>query len=183
MRRANAVISMALMILFFIHMIWGGLELVGIISGGSYVFSIFTYLMVILLCVHVVIGIIYTIRTIMVTHKAGRFYIRENMLFLIRRISGFALLIFATVHMFIFHGRVDGGHYYLSLFDMGALISQILLVLSLVVHLICNITPLRISLGITDKMNLRTDIILVISIVLMMSAVAFIIYYLRWQMV
>ena len=95
----------------------------------------------------------------------------------------FALLIFIAVHFIIFSGKSDDGVYRLREFDMLALISQILMVISLIVHLITNIKPLRISLGITDKRNLRTDIAIILSVLLFLSAVTFLIYYIRWQVI
>ena len=183
MRRLNGIATMCIMILFLVHMIWGGLLLMGLVKGGSPVFKAFSYAMMVFICIHVVIGLKLTVDTIIATNKSGVFYFKDNMLFLIRRISGFALLIFIAVHLIIFSGKSDDGVYRLREFDMLALISQILMVISLIVHLITNIKPLRISLGITDKRNLRTDIAIILSVLLFLSAVTFLIYFIRWQVI
>ncbi len=183
MRRLNGMATMCIMILFLVHLIWGGLLLLGQVKGGNPVFATFSYAMMVFICIHVLIGIKLTIDTIVAAKRSGVFYWKENCLFLLRRISGFALLIFIAVHFIIFSGTNDDGVYRLREFDMTALISQILMVLALFVHLITNITPLRITLGISDKRNIRTDIAIIVSILLLLSGVAFLIYYIRWQVI
>ena len=129
------------------------------------------------------IGIKLSLDTILATRKAGVFYLRENSLFVLRRVSGFALLIFIAVHFVIFSGTNEGGVYRLRVFDAMALISQILMVVSLLIHLVSNIRPLRIALGISDKRSLRTDIAIVLCILLFLSGIAFLIYFIRWQVI
>ena len=182
MRRANAIISAALLVLFVIHMVWGGLSLIGA-GGGNPVFSILTYIFMALAIVHIIIGVKLTVDTIMAAKSSGVFYFKENRLFLARRISGFALIVFMAVHVAVFSGTNDGGRFRLNLFDLDALIFNILLVASLFVHLACNIRPLKIALGLSDKKNFKTDVVLVLSILLLFAAAAFLIYYVRWQVV
>lgn len=183
MRRLNGLATMCIMLLFLVHLIWGGLMLLGLVKGGNQVFAAFSYAMMFFIIIHVVIGVKLTVDTIVAGKKSGTFYWKENSLFIIRRISGFALLIFIAIHFMIFSGNKNDGVYRLKEFDMAALISQILMVVSLFVHLITNIKPLRISLGISDKRNIRTDIAIILSVLLLLSGVAFLIYYIRWQVI
>ena len=88
-----------------------------------------------------------------------------------------------AMHILLFTGTNEGGVYRLKLFDMMGLISQILMVVSLMVHLVTNIPPLRIALGLTDKRDLKSDVILILSVLLLLSGVAFIVYYIRWQVI
>ena len=183
MRRANAIISALIIVCFIIHMIWGGFILLGILSGGSPVLSCVTIAMEILLLIHIIIGIKLTADSVRASRRAGVFYLKENRLFLIRRISGFALLVFVMIHIIIFEGSDTAGGYRLNVFGVPQLISQILMVLSLIVHLVANITPLRIGLGIKDGKNLRTDIMLALTALLFLAGIAFVIYFIRWQVV
>ena len=73
------------------------------------------------------------------------------------------------------------GVYRLRHYDMATFAAQILMVLSLTVHLTTNIRPLGIALGIEDTKNIRTDILIVLSVTLLLAAIGFVIYLIRWQ--
>ncbi len=181
MRRVNSIVTALIMLLFLVHMIWGGLLLAGIVKGGSRVFSVISMIMMILICLHVIISVKLTVDTIIASRKAGAFYFRENKLFLARRISGFALVFFIAVHVLIFNGSNEGGVYRLNPFGMAALISQILMVVCLVLHIVLNVRPLKIAFGFSDKRKESYDFAVVMAILLLIAAAAFLIYYLRWQ--
>ena len=181
MRRINALISVAMLLLFLFHVIEGGLELAGMIKGGSQVFLFLSYVLIALLALHVLIGMKYTVDTILAGKRSGIFYVKENRLFLIRRISGFALLILLALHIYLFRGMGEGSAFRLRQFDLAALVSQICMVLSLILHLLTNIRPLRIALGLADKKNIKTDVAWILAILLFLSGNAFFVYYLRWQ--
>lgn len=183
MRKANAIVTVLMMVLFLIHMIWGGLELAGMTRGGSSLFSALSHMMLLLTAVHIGIGIITTVQTDRALRQSGVSYFRQNRLFWIRRISGSALLLFMVSHVLIFSGTEESGAYRLSLFAGAQLLTQILMVLSLMVHLLCNITPLRIALGIEDRHRFRTDVLLVLAILLLLAGAAFVIYYIRWSVI
>ena len=181
MRRANSVITALIMLLFLVHMIWGGLILAGMVKGGSRVFSFASMLLMILICLHVIISVKLTVDTIIASRKAGAFYFRENKLFLARRISGLALVVFIAVHVLVFNGSNEGGVYRLNPFGIAALISQILMVVCLVLHIVLNVRPLKIAFGFSDKRKESYDFAVVMAILLLIAAAAFLIYYLRWQ--
>lgn len=183
MRRVNAFVTVLLFLLFLVHLIRGGLILIGAVQGGSTAFKAVTHSMLTLLAVHVLIGVILTVKTIMTAHGSGTFYRKENRMFLIRRISGFALVFFMAAHVMIFSGSEVNGAYRLNLFDAPALILQILLVICLLIHLGCNIRPLGISLGIDGLRGIRTDALIVLTILLLIGGIAFFVYYLMWNAV
>ena len=174
---------MGIMVLFLIHLIWGSFILIGFAPGGNQIFRIFAYLLMILVVIHTIIGVILTIKTVLITRRAGVSYKGENRLFYIRRISGFALLIFIGIHVWLLTGITTDTGFRMRLFDMAGLITQLLMVLSLGVHLLCNITPLRIALGIEDKRSFRTDILLVLAVLLFLAGIAFVVYLIRWMSV
>ena len=181
MRRVNAFVTALLFLLFLVHLIRGGLILIGAVQGGNTLFTIITHSMLTLLMVHVLIGTVLTVQTVMTVRRSGTFYMKENRMFLIRRISGFALMFFMVSHVMIFSGSNVSGAYRLTLFDAPALISQILLVICLLIHLGCNIRPLGISLGIDGSDGKRTDAVIVLSILLLLGGIAFFVYYFMWS--
>ena len=136
--------------------------------------------MVMLVVIHMVIGTKLTFDSIAVQKKTRTAYFKENRLFSLRRISGFAVMLFLVFHVIIFVGNYDSGVYRLNLFGEMQLVSQILFVLSLLMHIIANIKPLMMALGAVKYKNFMIDIMVVLSVILMFAAVAFILYYLRW---
>lgn len=183
MRRANALITTLVMALFLLHLVWGALILCGMTKGGSQILTVASWLLLILICVHMLLSVKLTFDTITASRKAGVHYLKENRIFWLRRISGFALLLFIGVHVIIFRADVSGGSARLHLFDEAALASQILMIVSLLVHLLTNIGPLRIAFGLSDKANVRTDILIVTAIGLFLAGAAFVIYFIRWLVI
>ena len=181
MRKANAIVTVLIMILFLIHMIWGGMELAGMTRGGSALFKDLSHTMILLIMIHIGIGIVTTVQTIRACRQSGVSYFRQNRLFWIRRISGLALMLFLICHIQIFRGTTASGAYRLNLFGATQLATQLLLAASLLVHLIGNISPLRIALGLEDRHGLRTDLLLVLSVLLFLAGAAFVVYFIRWS--
>ena len=158
------------------------MTLAGFSHGGGRLVYV-SWALLVLTGIHALIGIILTIKTVYTAKKAGVFYLSENMLFFVRRISGLALVIFIAIHAFIFMGVGSEAGYTLKLFDLTALVSQILMVITLFLHLCTNIAPLRIALGLSDKRDLKMDVVIVISILLFICAAAFLVYYIRWKVI
>ncbi len=183
MRKINSIVTIAIMVLFVIHLVWGAMELFGMIKGGSAVFSMLSRLLATLIVIHIVIGVKTTADSLKAMRLSGVSYFKENRLFWIRRVSGLALMLFMIVHIIIFMGRHIDGTYVLVHFDALKLISQILLVVSLLVHLATNIRPLRIALGLSDGKNVRTDVMVVLAVLLAIAGTAFVIYYIRWMVI
>ena len=181
MRKFNAVLSMGILALFLIHAIAGGFQLAGIIPGGSGIMQAIAWLMVILIIIHVIIGCKLTADTLRACKKSGTSYYQENKLFWLRRSSGFAIMIFILFHVLIFLGNHENGVYRLNYFGTIQLISQILLVISIAVHVLTNIRPLMIAVGTKSYQKILLDILFILSIILFLTGVAFVIYYLRWN--
>lgn len=179
MRKCNTVVSILIIIMFLIHGIAGAFNLFGLTKGGNQVLKVISYSMLLLIIIHIIIGIKLTIDSIIIGKRSGKFYFRENALFWIRRITGFAmvLLIVCHVHMFTNTGKV----FRLNAFREVQLVLSILLVLTVLVHILTNIRPLLISFGISSFRIYIKDILLIISIILVVAALAFVVYYLRWN--
>lgn len=181
MRKCNAILTVLILLLFLYHLLYGAMELAGMVRGGSAVFGALSDVLIALIFAHIVIGIILTAQTLKAERQAGVSYVKQNRLFWVRRISGFALFLFMLAHVLIFTGTTTGGVYRLKEFTAFRLATQILLVLSLLLHLCTNITPLKIALGITDKRSVKTDVILVLAVLLLLAGLAFVLYFVRWQ--
>ena len=174
------MISAGILILFVIHAVTGGFMIAGLMPGGSRFLSILSWIMLVLIALHLVMGVILTAQSISAAKKAGVSYRKENRLFWTRRISGFAIIIFILMHLLLFMGHQTDGVFRLNVYELPQLISQLLLVVSIAVHLISNIRPLIISLGIRSVKKFSVDILFVLSIILVFAAGAFLIYYIRW---
>ena len=177
MRKFNAILTALIMILFLLHAVFGAMELVG---AGYNALKVIARACFGLVVVHTVIGIKLTIDTLRVSRKTGVSYFRENRLFWARRISGLAIMILLCFHMFAF-GKTTGGVYQLRPFTTVKLTAQILLVLSIALHVLTNIRPALIAFGARGLKQHAGDILIVLSIVLLVFITAFIIYYLRWH--
>ena len=181
MRKFNAMLTSAIMVLFLVHAVAGGFQLAGWLPGGSAVLKIAAWTMTALIAVHTVIGIKLTADTLRAIKSSGASYYKENRLFWLRRISGFAVMLFLITHVLIFVGQGEGSSYRLSLFEGAQLASQLLLVLSLALHIISNVKPAMLSFGIKSYKELGLDLLVVLSVLLLLIGGAFVVYYLRWN--
>lgn len=180
MRKWNAVLSMGILVLFLVHAIAGGFQLLGVIPGGSGFLSVLSWIMTALIALHAVIGTILTVQTVRIQKRAGALYLKENRLFWTRRVSGFAVMLLILSHILIFIGK-QGEAYRLHPFGAVELVTQVLLVLSIAVHVLTNIRPLMTALGARGWRDFFVDILLVLSVLLFFAGIAFLVYFFRWQ--
>ena len=179
MRKLNTIVSLFLIILFLIHTIAGSFQMMKIIPGGNELMKNLSYFMLFLIGVHVIIGIKLTLDSVKVGIKSGKFYFRENAVFWIRRITGFAMIMLIICHVLLFTS--NGEIFRLNDFNEVQLVFSILLVFTLLIHILANIRPLLISFGISGFRLYIKDILLILAIISLFGAFAFVIYYLRWN--
>ena len=177
MRRINIFVIIGIIITFIFHAVSGSIRLFGADAGSA---QLSARLCMFLVLVHVIITTILTVRTLLTIKKSGRGYFRENLLFWARRISGFALLIPLVMHLFVFSGTGDEA-YRLVLFNSGRLISQILLAAVLAFHILTNIHPFLVGIGVKEHKIISADMLFVVSVFLLFCCSAFCVYYLRWM--
>lgn len=177
MRKINTILSVLLLVIFMLHGLMGSFMLLGI---GSSAGKILAWVGVAVLAAHTVIGVILTINTLKISKNAGNSSLKQNAVFWARRASGLAILILMFFHIGLF-GGVQDGIYILFPFTTVKLITQLLLVAALFIHLFINIRPLLVSLGIISYKERRGDIYLILSVLLLFSAGAVIIYYIGWH--
>ena len=75
----------------------------------------------------------------------------------------------------------NGEVFRLNYFGTVQLISQILLVISIAVHVLSNIKPLLIAMGVRGFRDIFIDVLYIFSIMLLFAGAGFVIYYLRWN--
>ena len=177
MRKWNAILSMGILILFIIHGVLGAFQMLG---TGSVTMRVLAYTMLALIVLHTILGVILTAQSIRVWKRTKTPYFRKNLLFWTRRISGFAIMILIFFHVTAF-SYYDGDVYRLKWFTAFRLITQLLLVLAVAVHVITNVKPVLIAFGIRSLKDRAVDILFVLSVLLVLMAAAFIVYYIRWN--
>lgn len=177
MRKWNAVLTVVILLLFLAHAVFGGVLLLG---TETTVAKALSHPLATLIAAHIVLGIALTADTLRVWRKTGVAYFRENRLFWARRISGLAVMALLLFHIGAF-GWTERGVYHLRRFSASRLAAELLLVLSLAVHVIANVKPALISLGVRRLKGAAGSILFVLSALLLGMAAAFIAYYLEWN--
>ena len=176
MRRLNLFLVMGMLVTFLIHGVFGALQIAG---GSADAQKTVAWICLGFVAAHGAVTTILTIRTLRARRLSGAGYFKDNLLFWVRRISGFAVLIPLVMHLFIFRSGNEAA-YRLQVFTAGRMISQILLAAALGLHILTNIQPVMIALGLKGRKALALDATLVLSVVLLLFAAAFAVYYLRW---
>lgn len=178
-RMVNAVLAVAMLVLFAVHAVGNGLQLMGPGDVQSKAISI---ALVAATLAHAVIGVVLTAVTLRAQRAAGVSYFRENKRFWAVRISGLALVVFILLHVAIFWIPGEGVPH-LTPFEGFQLAVSILFVATLAVHVLANMTPMMISLGIGSPRGRAADVALVLSLILLFAAAAFVVYFIRWGVV
>lgn len=177
MRRLNAILSAVILAMFVIHGFLGALNMLDV---AVVITKVMARIMVVLVAVHAVLGGILTVKAIRTRRVTKAPYWKENALFWARRISGVAIVILLVFHVTTFLSA-SGSVFSLSFFDGFRLTANILLVLSIAVHVITNVKPMLISFGIRRLRPRVGDILFVLSILLILFVIGFIVYYIRWN--
>lgn len=161
------------MVLFLMHGIFG----VVVLTGFSYnALKTLARICAALVIIHTVIGIKLTVDSVLVWKKTGAPYFRENGIFWARRISGLGIMILIFFHMFAFGETVDGV-YKLKPYTAAKMAAQILFILSVALHVLTNVRPMLISLGVRPLKRYVPQILIVLSVILLAFTAAFIFYY------
>ena len=166
MRKLNTILSVLLLFICLLHGLMGSFMLLGISSGAG---KFLAWIGVGILAAHTVLGLLLTAQTFRASRSGGKLYGKQNALFWARRTSGLAILLMLFFHIGVF-GRVQDGVYILFPFTTVRLLTQLLLVASVFVHLLLNLRPLLVSLGIVRDKEQRGDLYLILSILVLFAA-------------
>ena len=177
MRKLNSILTAVILVLFIIHGFLGALNMIDI---AVVITKYMAWVMVALIAVHVVLSCILTAQALKTWKITGAPYFRENTLFWARRISGIAVMLLLAFHVLAFRS-ISSGTFTLGFFGGFQLATNILLVISIAVHVITNVKPMLISFGVRSLKPRAGDILFFLSILLVLFIIGFIVYYLRWN--
>ena len=173
LRQVNAVVAALLVLSFAAHGITNGLYLVGVLDepmkGIAHIAELFAW-------IHIFIGIFLTVQGFIASAKSGASYASENRRYIAVRISGILIAVFMLMHIIGFaHAENQRA------FPLPALIVNLLFVAALAVHIICNLRPQLMSLGL-ESSSVK-GIAVIAAVLLAAFALAFAITYLQWRVV
>ncbi len=177
MRKCNTILSRVIIILVLLHAFMGSMTLLGISTVSFWQLS---WLLLLAVLLHAVFGIVSTIPTIRSAKRGGRWYLRENAVFWIKRLSGIVVLILTVFHLSAYNASVNGV-FFRREFTTCYMVSQLVFVMAIFVHLTVSLKSMLIAKGVISWKERRMDWMLVLSAFLLLFAVAIVVYYIRWQ--
>ncbi len=178
MRKLNVFLAAGMLAFFLAHAIMGANRLFG---GSAAPAPFLAWAAAGFAAAHIAVSSVLTGQTLYAMKRSGAGYFKENRLFWARRISGFAAVIPLLTHLFIFTNE-NAEVFRLREFTVGRLVSQLLLVAALGLHVLTNVRPFMNALGAKGGKGLAADSAFVISILLLIFAAAFAVYYVRWAL-
>ena len=177
MRKFNSILAAAILVLFIVH---GFLGVLTMVDAVVIITKHMARFMLALIAIHTVLSCILTAKAIKTWKVTGAPYFKENALFWARRLSGFAIMILIAFHMTSFMSTTPKT-FTLPYFGGSLLTANILLVVSVAVHVITNVKPMLIAFGIRSLKPKVGSILFVLSVLLILFIIGFIVYYFRWN--
>lgn len=177
MRKFNGILARIVVALFLIHAVMGCFMLQGRSSVSCFPLTI---LLLVTVIVHAILGVIATIKAVRSGSSSGKWYLKQNKVFWIKRISGVSILLLLIFHMSAYVTS-SNGVYFLKEFTWMSLVSQLLFVLAIFIHLYVSLEGMLIARGILDYKERRKDWLLVLSVFMLMITATIIMYYVQWQ--
>ena len=151
MRKINSILTILILLLFADHAIFGTLNTL----GKAKVLLPIARILGIVVILHAIISIILTIRAAKVSIRTKAPYNKENQEYWMRRWTGLAILFFFIGHLAIVK-KQKGQAFKIATAKPIGKISFILFVASIAAHLVINIKPLLISLGVKSHKTINT---------------------------
>ena len=146
MRKINTILVLIIMLLFVDHVIFGSLHSLG---TGASVIRPLAHTMLGLVLLHAIISLVVTFRAEKAGFKTGVRYYRENREFWNRRVTGVLIILLGITHAYMMVRTERGAPRIASAPKIFELTTPLLIV-SIYLHLLSNIRPLLISLGIRN---------------------------------
>ena len=177
MRKWNNILARVIIILFLLHALMGSLMLLGI---SNISFKPLSWLLFAAVAVHAILGILATVQAVKGGRKSGKWYLRQNAAYWTKRFSGFTILLLLCFHISAYTTTV-GGAFFLKEFTVGRMIAQLLLIISIFIHLAVSVKSMLIAKGVTKFKERTIDWMMVLSLLMLFFATAVIIYFIQWQ--
>ena len=146
MRKINAILTIIILALFIDHAVFGTLNTL----GKAQVVLPVARMMTVCMILHAIISIILTVKSEMVTFKTKTAYNKENREYWLRRWTGVLILIFFVTHVAAMK-KQKGQLFKIASSNPFGKISFILFVASIAAHVVINIRPLLISMGVRNR--------------------------------
>ena len=176
LRKVNAIVSCCILVLFVLHGLTNSFLLALIGEPGS---KLISFALVTLTVVHALIGVVLTVDAVRTARSTHAGYAALNARFWAVRVSGLMICVLIVLHMCQFLVTEDGP-FRLRPFDLEDFCFAALLVLSILVHLVCNARPLAIALGIPEGRLRAQDLSVALGILCALMVAAFLYYLLVW---
>lgn len=178
MRKWNNILTRIIIVLFLLHALMGSLMLLGL---SSLSFKPLSWLLFVAVMIHGILGGLSTVNAIKSGKGSGKWYLRQNASYWTKRISGLAILILLCFHISAYTTTI-GDLFFLKEFTFGRMMAQLLLILSIFVHLTVSVKSMLIAKGIIKFKERTVDWLMVLSLMMLFFTAAVIIYFIQWQL-
>ncbi len=176
MRKWNNILARVILVLFLLHALMGSLMLLGL-SNISW--KPLSWLLLAAVIAHGVLGVLATVQAVKSGKVSGKWYLRQNAAYWTKRFSGLAILLFLFFHISAYTTTV-GGAFFLKEFTFGRMAAQLLLILSIFLHLAVSVKSMLIARGIVKFKERTIDWMMVLSLLMLFFAAAVVIYFIQW---
>lgn len=177
MRKWNNILARVVIGLFLLHAWMGSLILLGV---SNISFRPLSWLLFGTVIAHGVLGILATVQAVKSGKTNGKWYLCQNAVYWTKRFSGLAILILLCFHISAYT-TVVGGAFFLKEFTLGRMMAQLLLILSVFIHLAVSIKSMLIAKGVLKFREQTVDWMMVLSLMMLFFAAAVVIYFIQWQ--
>ena len=172
MRKINTIIVLIIMLLLIDHTVFACMHLLGMNAG---VLKPLAMMMLLFTVIHAIVSLLVTIKAEKVGISTKARYNKENRQFWSRRVSGVLVLVLALLHG---HMMMKNGNGVPRIARMPKVfgLATPLLIVCIWIHLLTNVKPLLISLGVRNQ-DKKERIIKVLLTVLFIFALGSYIYF------
>ena len=177
MRKWNNLLARIILVLFLLHALMGSLMLLG---QSSISLKPLSWLLFAAVAVHGVLGVLATVQAVKSGRQSGKWYLRHNAAYWTKRFSGLAILILLCFHISAYT-TTDGGAFFLREFTFGRMAAQLLLILSIFIHLAVSVKSMLLARGVMKFRERTVDWMMVLSLLMLFFAAAVVIYFIQWQ--
>lgn len=177
MRKWNNILARVIIVLFLLHALMGSLMLLGL---SNISFKPLSWLLFAAVVLHGILGILATVKAVKSGRESGKWYLRQNAAYWTKRFSGLAILILLCFHISAYTIRI-GSAFFLKEFTVGRMIAQLLLIISIFLHLAVSVKSMLIAKGVTKFKERTIDWMMVLSLMMLLFAAAVVIYFIQWQ--
>lgn len=177
MRKWNNILAQVIIVLFLFHALIESLVLL----GHSYIpIKPISWLLLAAVIAHGVLGLLATVQAVKSGTASGKWYLRQNAGYWTKRFSGLVILVLLCFHPFAYSSTVNGV-FSLKEFTFGRMTAQLLLLLSVFIHLAVSVKSMLIAKGVL-KFKERTAVwMVVLSLLTLFFAAAVVSYFIQWQ--